>query len=69
MSIGLLNATGLRCLNFEIKKPQRIIYTQLLPTCINITITLPVYQTDKFNKMIPYFQSFWVMVNATVFVI
>jgi hypothetical protein len=32
-------------------------------------ITLPVYQTDKFNKMIPYFQSFWVMVNATVFVI
>jgi hypothetical protein len=32
-------------------------------------ITLPVYQTDKFNKMIPYFQSFWVMDNISAFLI
>jgi len=30
-------------------------------------ITLAAYKTDKSNKMIPYFQSFWVMVNIAVF--
>ena len=65
----LLNAGGLRRLNFYIKNPLRIIYTQLQSTCINITVTLPLYRSDKFSKMIPYFQSFWVIDNIIAFLI
>jgi len=30
-----------------------------------VTVTLPQYKTCESDKMIPYFQSFWVMDNKT----
>ena len=49
-SMKLFIDASLRRLNYKLKNPGRIIYTQLLPTCINIMIGLPDYIKTNLAK-------------------